>query len=106
MAEVPPTQHQRLLAAVLACGEGAVASHWSAAWLCGLADDLGLCVTVPKNRGPRPPGVIVSRRNLERPILRKGIPVTSPLRTVVDLDDPIFVEQAIDRGVAIRLFTV
>jgi very-short-patch-repair endonuclease len=106
VAGAPATPHQRLLAAVLACGEGAVASHWSAAWLWGLADELHLCVTVPKNRGPRPPGVTVSRRDLERPVIRKGIPVTSPLRTVVDLDDPIFVEQAIDRGVAIRLFTV
>ena len=67
MAGAPVTELQALLAAVLAAGPGAVASHRAAAWLWGLADELFLEVTVPKSRDPEaasgggtPPGARVA----------------------------------------------
>ena len=110
MAGAPRTAAQSLLAAVLACGFGAMASHRGAAWVWGLADDLSLEVTAPTSRRPRGP-VFVHRRDMasERPVLRQGIPCTNPLRTVLDLaaiGDAALVDQAIDRGLATRLFTV
>ncbi len=110
MAGAPVTPDQRLLAAVLAAGAGAVASHRSAAWLWGLSDELSLDVSVPKNRSPRLAGVVVHRQHMPScsTSRRRGVPVTNPLRTMLDvaaLPDPELVDQALDRGIAARLFT-
>ena len=40
-----------------------------------------------------------------RIVRRQGVPATSPLRTLLDLD-PAILDDAVDRGVASRLFTV
>lgn len=102
---------QSLLAAVLAAGDGAVASHRASAWLWGLTDELRLEVTVPRRRDPRlGVEVVVHRRDLtsERPVIRRGVACTNPLRTVLDLGavgHSSLVEQAIDRGISARLFT-
>jgi very-short-patch-repair endonuclease/predicted transcriptional regulator of viral defense system len=80
------------MAAVLACGEGAVLSCMSAARLWHLvpypAHDRAIDVTVPAGRDRRRPGIRVHRVcSLERDEVTelKGIPVTIPARTLLDL---------------------
>jgi len=81
------TDLRALAAAVLAAGAGAVASHRAAAWLWDLADELVLEVTVPRGRRPRLSGVTVHRQNGShgRASLRRGLPITNPLGTLVDV---------------------
>jgi very-short-patch-repair endonuclease len=91
LAGAVDTPEQRILAAVLACGQGTMASHRSAAHL-----------WCPDDRPPSAVDVIVARarhgRTLPRvcvhrptdvgdlrPAFRANIPVTNPLRTLVDL---------------------
>ncbi|MGH9179542.1 MAG: endonuclease domain-containing protein [Acidimicrobiales bacterium] len=86
-----------------------MASHRGAGWLWGLGD-LHLDVSGRLQRSPGP-GVVVHRRPAGdlRAVRRNGVPCTGALRTVVDLaalDDAALVEQALDRGVAVGLFTV
>jgi very-short-patch-repair endonuclease len=83
----------RWMAAVLACGEGAVLSHRSAGELWGLrrrrASNAPVDVAIPRRRGCRPRrGLLLHRL----PTLataeittRMRIPVTSPARTILDL---------------------
>jgi very-short-patch-repair endonuclease len=79
------------MAAVLACGEGAVLSHRSAAELWELlAPTRGaIHVTVPASRGGRKrrPGLRIHRSRLPMAVttLKNRIPVTTPARTVADL---------------------
>jgi len=90
------------MAAVLACGEGAVLSHMSAAELWGIRrrarerSDAGrrggvraVHVTVPSTAGKRRQSGIVAHRSTTLPAsdctLRDGIPVTRPARTLADL---------------------
>jgi hypothetical protein len=57
VGHVPRHPHCRALAAVLACGDGAVASHWSAAALWDVAEWPGTCeVSSPGYH--RRPGVL------------------------------------------------
>jgi hypothetical protein len=85
----PPLQG-RLLAAVKACGPGTLLSHFSAAALFGLVrwDDRRPEVTVQGTTTRTHRGIRVHRtltldtRDVTR---RKGIPVTSPARTLRDL---------------------
>jgi len=77
------------MAAVLSCGPGAVLSHGSAAamWEIG-SERRGLIeVSVPGDAIRRRSGVIAHRRNLKPAEVtkRKGIPLTAPVRTLVDL---------------------
>jgi very-short-patch-repair endonuclease len=83
------TWHGRLLAATLACGDGSVISHGSAAWLLGLraVRPEGIDVIAPVEAGRKIAGV--RRRFVPAPTAgevwrREGIPVTSPARTIVD----------------------
>jgi len=97
------SREARWLAAVLACGDGAVLSHLGAAALWGLLRPEGgpVDVTVPTHGGKRrrdgirihrcaslAGAVLVPRPDAE-PIpavtVRDGIPVTAPWRTVEDL---------------------
>lgn len=77
------------MAAVLACGAGAVLSHSSAATLWGIAPALSCVeVTIPIASPRRRHGVRVHRRPNLLPAhttSREGIPVTSLVRTLVDL---------------------
>ena len=82
--------HGRLMAATLACGEGTVISHGSAAWLLGLwrAKPGEMEVIAPVEAGRKIPGI---RRRFPPPpmpehlVHRSGIPCTGPARTLVDL---------------------
>jgi very-short-patch-repair endonuclease len=77
------------MAAVLACGEGAILSHASAGALWGVIHDKPLIdVTVPESRHPRQAGVRTHRASKLAPpdvATRDGIHVTSPIRTLMDL---------------------
>jgi very-short-patch-repair endonuclease len=83
------TPYGQWMAAVLACGPKAVLSHDSAAALWEIRPALsGLEVSVVTGAKRRPAGITVHRR----PALRRGevttyrgIPVTSPTRTLIDI---------------------
>lgn len=102
--------HQHLLAAVMV--SGAVISHRSAAGLWGLLDTRGVVeVSVPANRWPRlrPPAVVhrIADIRPELAVLRAGLPVTDPMRTVIDLGLVLgreAVEDALSAGLASKLF--
>ena len=106
------TPVQSLMAAVLAGGQGAVASHRSAAWLWGLLDELTLELTVPSNRRPRLTGVTVHRLSgvqNQRVSVRRGIPTTNPLQTLVEVGAVVGVEEVaemLERGLVRRLVSV
>lgn len=81
--------HGQCLAAVFACGPGAVLSHYSAAWLWGLArwSPRPFHVTGPVARRPRLPVHIHRARRLEdadRGLIEE-IPVTAVPRLLLDL---------------------
>jgi very-short-patch-repair endonuclease len=82
-----PPLEGRFLAAVKTCGTGAVLSHYSAAALYGLVkwDDRYPEVTAP--HGARQRRIRGHRATLEPADLwaHKGIPTTTPARTLVDL---------------------
>src|SRR5947209_9037064 len=108
----PITSYQQLLAAVWAGGPAAVASHRSAAWLWGMLDAPPSHpeITVPKGGGRRLQGVIVHQsRDLGYAIsTRQRVPVTNPLRTLVELGrvgDASLLENALDRARATKLVT-
>lgn len=101
------SQEARWMAAVLACGEGAVLSHFAAAALWGMMQprEGRIDVSVPTQAGRRQrPGIRIHRcqtlaqvieapsrtagleKRQPRPVaVRNRIPVTAPLRTVDDL---------------------
>jgi very-short-patch-repair endonuclease len=106
VAGLPASWERSVLAACLAAGNGAVASHRAAAriWhLVDASDDI-VEITVPRSKGPRLSRVTVHRsRDLvpEQTTIRRRIPVTNPLRTMVDLAavlPPDKLEDALDAG--------
>ena len=112
--EAPRTWRQELLAACLAIGPSAVVSHRSAAALWGL-DGFGpgwIELSVDRQRFHRLPGVIVHRStdvDATSAILRTGIPVTGPARTIVDLGAVVpawKVEAALESALGRRLVTL
>jgi very-short-patch-repair endonuclease len=110
MAGAPPCWEQSLRAAVLAAGPGALASHRAAARLWGLVDEAPVEISVDRPLSHRLDGVLVHRtRDAMAPSLRHGIPVTTPMRAIVDLGavcPASQVEDAMERGLVARLFTV
>lgn len=79
----------RCMAAVLACGDGALLSHRAAGQLHALRTGSWIEVTVPRGRhGPRGIGVHETRR-LPTALMVDGIPTTSVARTLVDLADVV-----------------
>jgi very-short-patch-repair endonuclease len=101
------TCNGRFMAAVLACGEGAALSHFSAAVLWRILDvDGAVHVTAEKERKCR--GVVVHQAPLQGERLRRqGIVVTTPARTLVDLADVVTrrrtLERAFDEAEYLRL---
>lgn len=102
----------RILAAVLACGPNAVASHRAAADLLGLLKSARTVVDVTApGRAPRPrKGIDVhGSRMLERVDVTtvRGIPCTSVARTLLDLAEVVDrrgVERACEQAEVLRLF--
>ncbi|HET8566515.1 MAG TPA: type IV toxin-antitoxin system AbiEi family antitoxin domain-containing protein [Solirubrobacterales bacterium] len=85
--EVSP--HGRWVAALLACGPGAVLSHGSAAALWGFGSEpRGLVeVSLPAGMRCRRQGINARRRaglGPEEVTAHEGVPVTTPIRTLID----------------------
>jgi len=82
------TPHTPALAAVLACGDGALLSHYPAAVLWGLCPPLAgpMHVTLPAGAHARA-GIVVHRAALHPADVTRcqGVPVTSAARTILDL---------------------
>lgn len=83
------TVYARMLAATMACGEGSVVSHGTAAWLLRLRDwkPEAIDVIAPVEAGRKIAGI--RRRFVPPPVggevwCRHGVPLTSPARTIVD----------------------
>ncbi len=87
LGHVPRHAHCRAMAAVLACGERSALSHTAALALWDAAGwPATLEVASPDRR--RRPGILIHHtRTLDRRDVRRrhGIPVTSPTRTVLDV---------------------
>jgi hypothetical protein len=98
------TNEGLLMAAVLACGDGAVLSHESAAWVWGIVKARGqvIEVSVPGDRNPRRAGIRVHRRVAPKQTRHHGIPITSPTQTLIDLAprlDATRLERAVNEAV-------
>jgi very-short-patch-repair endonuclease len=111
LAGAPMTPLSRLRVAVLAGGAGSAVSHQSAAWLWGIArpafsiDSMrGVTITVPHGRSARIRGVrTVRSRHPVRAVMRKGLPCTDPVRTIVDCATEISaaeLDDLVDRALA------
>ena len=109
----PASPEQSLLGACLAAGDGAVASHRSAARLWSLrgVEDAPTEITVASPRHLRLPGVVVHSSDRLDPVdrfRRAGIPVTTPARTLLDLGAVVpayVVEPALEDALMRRLVT-
>jgi hypothetical protein len=103
--------HGRCLAAVLSYGPGALLSHYSAAWLWGIArwSPVPISVTVPSPRAPRPPIRLHHARSLtvaDRDEIDR-IPVSAVPRTALDLAATLRGRQLLrllERAEELRLF--
>jgi very-short-patch-repair endonuclease len=100
-------------AALLAVGEGCMLGQRSALWLWGLTaeapEGVEVIVAAPLSAKSRP-GIRVRRSTTLTALdvtLHRGLPVTTPARTLLDLatydPDRRAVEQALDEGLARRL---
>ena len=112
LAGSPRSPEQDLMAALLEVSPAAIASHQSAAWLWGLlpAPDRHAVTVGPGTRW-RPGPFDIHRLGGAPPAVsvRRGIPATNPLRTLVDLAGvvaPSLLDDAVDRAVAAKLVTV
>ncbi|HET8754369.1 MAG TPA: type IV toxin-antitoxin system AbiEi family antitoxin domain-containing protein [Solirubrobacteraceae bacterium] len=100
LGHLPPSPHARTMAAVLACGRGAVLSYRSAAQLWGLIRYTGpIEITAPTKRTR--PGLIVHRSPLTDNDVTThwGIPTTTAARTLTDLAhtlDPASLTRAVN----------
>jgi hypothetical protein len=100
------TPKRRWMAAVLACGDGAVLSHRSAAALWGIGTEAPgrVDLSVRRSTRVRRTGLRVRRRPTLRPedvTELDGIPVTSAARTLVDLASelpPRRIERAVNEA--------
>lgn len=104
----PTSFEQRAWRALLACGPGALLSHYSAALVWqfpNVLDEPPLHVVVERGRIVRRSGILAHRTKLLPPAdqtTRNGVPVTSAQRTLVDLSGWMSVGQvarALDDGI-------
>jgi hypothetical protein len=105
------SSHGKCLAAVLACGRGALLSHFSAGWLWDITkvNPEPFHVTTSVWRTPRPPLHLHQSLALtaEDRALREGIPVTALPRTLLDLAATVrldWLEKMIERAEELGLF--
>jgi len=103
LAGSPVTWHQRIMAATLAAGPGAVASHRAAAYLHQFSGiEPRAEVSVQRGRAPQPAGIIVHRiRELSTADVetRSGIPQTRPPATIIGIASVVpvaLLESALD----------
>lgn len=95
VGHIAPSNERRWMAAVLALGEGAVLSHRSAAELWELlpSHEGPIDVSLPGRGGrQRREGIRVHRPRALEPrevTARRGIPITSPARTLADLKSTV-----------------
>jgi very-short-patch-repair endonuclease len=100
------TQRRRWTAAVLACGKGALLSHRSAAalWEIGMERGREIDISVTRRCELKRPGLRVRGRPTLPPkdiAIRGGIPVTSPIRTLIDVAvelEPLALERSINEA--------
>jgi hypothetical protein len=89
VGHVPRTRESLWRAAVLALGEGAVLSHVAAAAHWRMLPGAAITeVIVPTTAGrPKRDGIVVHRQRLpaSHVAIHRGIPVTTPIRTLLDL---------------------
>jgi uncharacterized protein DUF559 len=102
------TRNGRFMAAVLACGEGAALSHFSAAVLWAILADRGQPIHVTAEKQRRCRGIVVHHGPLDgERVRRQCIVVPTPARTIVDLADVVTkrrtLERAIDEAEYLRL---
>ena len=109
----PASFRRDLIAACLTAGPEAVVSHRAALWLWRLTDVRPTPeITVPYRQSPRPRGVVLHRSTdlrHEHGIERRGVWVTRPARTLVDLGAVLparQVEAAVDQALVRNLVTV
>ena len=94
------TRNGRFMAAVLACGEGAALSHFSAAVLWAILEDRGQAIHVTAERRRRVKGIVVHEGPLDgERVKRSGIVVTTPARTIVDLADVVTKRRTLERAI-------
>jgi very-short-patch-repair endonuclease/predicted transcriptional regulator of viral defense system len=100
------TPHGRWMAAVLACGDGALLSHRSAAELWGIGHEWErrIDVTVRRRTKIRRKGLKVRCRpslDARSFVHRHGIPITNPVQTLIDLATelkPLRLERAVNEA--------
>ncbi|MEA2011068.1 MAG: type IV toxin-antitoxin system AbiEi family antitoxin domain-containing protein [Actinomycetota bacterium] len=105
--------HRQALAAVLSATEPAAASHRTAALLWGLTDQMPEVIEIVSRRHRRvrrQPFVVHESKDLVESdiVVVDGIPITSAVRTVVDLGasaPPRLVERCLDVGIRKKLFS-
>jgi hypothetical protein len=90
VAHVAPTRFGRVMSAILAAGEDAVASHRTAAWIHGIIPPPSRRIDIAVRGGGSHviAGAVVHRLRSLRPTdveSVQGVPVTSLARTIVDL---------------------
>jgi hypothetical protein len=106
------TRNGHRMAAVLACGPGAVLSHRSAGALHGLRESAQrrIEVTVPERSGLERPGILIHRATSLAPAdvtVVDNIPCTSVARTLFDLAEVIArrpLERAFDQSEVMEVF--
>ncbi|HKQ17363.1 MAG TPA: type IV toxin-antitoxin system AbiEi family antitoxin domain-containing protein [Solirubrobacterales bacterium] len=106
------SQEGRWLAAILACGPGAVLSHGPAGqllWIVSRTERYALHVSLIRGRDRSPAGIVTHRpRSLERrdTTTRQGIPTTTATRTVWDLattSTPTAIRRAFEQAEKLNL---
>lgn len=112
-ASASPSPGRALRIALLAAGPDAVVSHGSAAWLWGLIDHppARAHLILPTSCRPTVPGAICHRSDDPGPRSHQaGLPVTDPVRTLIDLaalaTNPERCDPLIDRALHLGLTTV
>ena len=108
----PRTWHQAVMIAVTTSGNRTLASHQTAEYLHGLVDrrPASIEVVVPRWERAKVDFVVHESLDLRREdaSVVAGIPISTAVRTVVDLgaSAPWLVETALDSGLRRRLFTL
>ena len=90
-ADVPYTPERILLAGCMSASDPAMSFGRAASWVWGLTRErvpASYEIVVSRRQRPRLTGIVVHRFadvDLTEPVMRRGVPVTNPLRTVADL---------------------